>query len=180
MIRSHRGNLFIWPSLWSPQLGSYFRVSYVSPICRYVTSPAESTPFPSSPSPSIQVFSHSITPSDLPLWPHKRLLLSLPWSNPRFAVVKFSGGRGVWCSPTVRSRRKRKGEKALCIFSNGCLETTGYWGYVFFFYYYYWVTSVVSDSVRPQRWQPTRIPPPWDSPGKNTGVGCHCLLHIFF
>ena len=32
------------------------------------------------------------------------------------------------------------------------------------------------DSVRPQRWQPTRLPRPWDSPGKNTGVGCHCLL----
>ena len=32
------------------------------------------------------------------------------------------------------------------------------------------------DSVRPQRWQPTRLPHPWDSPGKNTGVGCHFLL----
>ena len=39
-----------------------------------------------------------------------------------------------------------------------------------------WVTSGVSDSVRPQRWQPTRMPRPWDSPGKNTGVGCHFLL----
>ena len=38
------------------------------------------------------------------------------------------------------------------------------------------VTSVVSDSVRPHRWQPTRLPCPWDSPGKNTGVGCHFLL----
>ena len=38
------------------------------------------------------------------------------------------------------------------------------------------VASVVSDSVRPQRWQPTRLPHPWDSPGKNTGVGCHFLL----
>ena len=38
------------------------------------------------------------------------------------------------------------------------------------------VTSVVSDSVRPPRWQPTRLPRPWDSPGKNTGVGCHFLL----
>ena len=28
----------------------------------------------------------------------------------------------------------------------------------------------------PQRWQPTRLPCPWDSPGKNTGVGCHFLL----
>ena len=34
----------------------------------------------------------------------------------------------------------------------------------------------VSDSVRPHRRQPTRLPHPWDSPGKNTGVGCHFLL----
>ena len=34
----------------------------------------------------------------------------------------------------------------------------------------------MSDSVRPQRRQPTRLPCPWDSPGKNTGVGCHFLL----
>ena len=38
------------------------------------------------------------------------------------------------------------------------------------------VASVVSDSVRPHRPQPTRLPHPWDSPGKNTGVGCHFLL----
>ncbi|XP_055395519.1 DNA polymerase epsilon subunit 4 isoform X1 [Bubalus kerabau] len=38
------------------------------------------------------------------------------------------------------------------------------------------VTSVMSDSVRPHRRQPTRLPCPWDSPGKNTGVGCHFLL----
>ena len=30
--------------------------------------------------------------------------------------------------------------------------------------------------MRPHRWQPTRLPRPWDSPGKNTGVGCHLLL----
>ena len=36
--------------------------------------------------------------------------------------------------------------------------------------------SVVSDSVRPQRKKPNRPPHPWDSPGKNTGVGCHFLL----
>ena len=38
------------------------------------------------------------------------------------------------------------------------------------------VASVVSDSVRLQRRQPTRLPRPWDSPDKNTGVGCHFLL----
>ena len=34
----------------------------------------------------------------------------------------------------------------------------------------------MSDSVRPHRQQPTRLPRPWDSPGKNTRVGCHFLL----
>ena len=31
--------------------------------------------------------------------------------------------------------------------------------------------------MRPHRRQPTRLPRPWDSPGKNIGVGCHFLLH---
>ena len=39
-----------------------------------------------------------------------------------------------------------------------------------------WVASIVSNSVRPHRRQPTRPPRPWDSPGKITGVGCHFLL----
>ena len=39
-----------------------------------------------------------------------------------------------------------------------------------------WVASVVSDSVWPHRRQPTRLPRPWESPGKNPGVGCHFLL----
>ena len=34
----------------------------------------------------------------------------------------------------------------------------------------------MSDSVRPHRRQPTRLPCPWDSPGKNTGMGCHFPL----
>ena len=34
----------------------------------------------------------------------------------------------------------------------------------------------MSESVLPHRQQPTRLPCPWDSPGKNTGVGCHFLL----
>ena len=38
------------------------------------------------------------------------------------------------------------------------------------------VVSVVSDSVWPHRRQPTRLPRPWDSPGRNIGVGCHFLL----
>ena len=34
----------------------------------------------------------------------------------------------------------------------------------------------MSDSVQPHRWQPTSLRRPWDSPGKNTGVGCCFLL----
>ena len=34
----------------------------------------------------------------------------------------------------------------------------------------------MSNSVQPHRWQPIRLPHPWDSPGRNTGVGCHFLL----
>ena len=34
----------------------------------------------------------------------------------------------------------------------------------------------MSNSVQPHRRQPSRLPRPWDSPGRNTGVGCHFLL----
>ena len=34
----------------------------------------------------------------------------------------------------------------------------------------------MSNSVQPHGQQPTRLLCPWDSPGKNTGVGCHFLL----
>ena len=39
-----------------------------------------------------------------------------------------------------------------------------------------WSRSVMSDSVQPHGLQPTRLLHPWDSPGKSTGAGCHCLL----
>ena len=39
------------------------------------------------------------------------------------------------------------------------------------------VASIMSDSVQPHRRPPTRLLSPWGSPGKNTGVGCHFLLH---
>ena len=41
---------------------------------------------------------------------------------------------------------------------------------------FYFCRLFPSDSVQPHRLQPTRIPHSWDSPGKNTGVGCHFLL----
>ena len=36
--------------------------------------------------------------------------------------------------------------------------------------------SAVSDSLQSHVLEPTRLPRPWDPPGKNTGVGCHFLL----
>ena len=38
----------------------------------------------------------------------------------------------------------------------------------------------MSDSVRPQRWQPIMLPRPWSSPGNNTGMGRHALLQGIF
>ena len=38
------------------------------------------------------------------------------------------------------------------------------------------LSRLVSDSVRPHGWQPTRLTCPWDSLRKNTGVGCHFLF----
>ena len=40
--------------------------------------------------------------------------------------------------------------------------------------------SAVFDSLRSHGLQPTRLPCPWNSPGKSTGVGCHCLLQGIF
>ena len=42
------------------------------------------------------------------------------------------------------------------------------------------IHSVVSDSLQPHGLQPTRLLCPWDSPGKNPGVGCHFLLQGIF
>ena len=42
------------------------------------------------------------------------------------------------------------------------------------------VTSVVSDSLWPHGLQPARLLCPWDSLGKNTGVGCHALFQGLF
>ena len=39
-----------------------------------------------------------------------------------------------------------------------------------------WSRSIVSDSSRPHRLQPTRLLCPWDFPSKSTGVGCHCFI----
>ena len=42
------------------------------------------------------------------------------------------------------------------------------------------VASLISDSLRPHGLQPTRLLCPWDSPGKNTGMGCHAHFQGIF
>ena len=53
-----------------------------------------------------------------------------------------------------------------------------HWALIFLFrcLCVYSVASVVSDSLWPSEPQPARLLCPWESPGKNTGVGCHALL----
>ena len=43
-----------------------------------------------------------------------------------------------------------------------------------------WSCSVVSDPQQLHGLQPSRLLPPWDFPGKSTGVGCHCLLRRLY
>ena len=45
---------------------------------------------------------------------------------------------------------------------------------------YHSVASVMSDSLWPHGLYPARLLCPWDSPGKNTGVGSHSLLQGIF
>ena len=46
----------------------------------------------------------------------------------------------------------------------------------------YFAAAAAAKSLQscPTLCDPTRLPHSWDSAGKNTGVGCHCLLHPYF
>ena len=92
-----------------------------------------------------------------------------------------------------------------CWVSFGCIAKTGVYTYVCIYIYIFHVIhvwcfwciyvyicictyvymcglsgSVMSDSLRPQGLQHIRLLCPWDSPGKNTGLGCHALLQGIF
>ena len=54
------------------------------------------------------------------------------------------------------------------------------WAAISFSNAWKWSHSVVSNSQRPHGLQPTRLLHPWGSPGKSTGVGCHCLLKLCY
>ena len=65
-----------------------------------------------------------------------------------------------------------------CGFARALLRTNSEQG--LFQELYLKLTAAAAKSLQscpqPHRWQPTRFRRPWDSPGKNTGVGCHFLL----
>ena len=63
-----------------------------------------------------------------------------------------------------------------CTFIKRLFSSSSLSAYIYICICCCYVTSVVSDSVRPHRRQSTRLPRPWDSRGKKTGVGCHFLL----
>ena len=79
-----------------------------------------------------------------------------------------------------------KGESWIRVGSSGavvvCMQEDFRWIFIYLFKHTNTcmracsVTSVVSDSLQPHRLYPARLPCPWDSPGMNTGVGCHTLL----
>ena len=94
------------------------------------------------------------------VWPHglppTRLLR--PWDFPG-----KSTGVGCHCLLLIN-----KNEKLLTVY---------YWSYIIILKSAAAAKSPqLCPTVWPHRWQPTRLPCPWDFPGKNTGVGCHFLL----
>ena len=73
--------------------------------------------------------------------------------------------------------KNKKDQKRSMVFNKlHAVSEAKKWRFYIYIYTLCSVTSVVSDSVRPHRRQPTRLPCPRDSPGKNTGVGCHFFL----
>ena len=87
--------------------------------------------------------------------PHRRqpIRVPRPWDSP-------GKNTGVVCHFLLQCKKGTVKVKSLSVHGCCCCQ----------------VTSVVSYSVLPHRRQPTGLPRPWNSPGKNTEVGCHFLL----
>ena len=100
-------------------------------------------------------------------------------------ILLVSGALEAWCqaSPLHHSSYLRILSLASgsvlphsrCLI-NSCSLSFGYQLYSFRHVWSCQVISVISDSLQPNGQLPARLLCPWDSPGKNTGVGCHTLL----
>ena len=102
--------------------------------------------------------------SDMLVQPHNGILLSnnRKWTtDPCSNMDKCQSNYAEWKQQTNRPNKKKPSNKKPTIY---CLIP----GTLLLLSHF--------SRVRPHRWQPTRLPHPWDSPGKNTGVGCHFLL----
>ena len=97
-------------------------------------------------------------------------MLYLKWITNK--EVRYSTGKSAQCYVAAWEGSLGRMDKCICIAESlHCsLET---------------ITTLLTDyakslqlcpTLRPQRRQPIRLPHPWDSPGKNAGVGCHFLL----
>ena len=85
----------------------------------------------------------------------------------------------------IHTRNKKEENTAICDTLYEFLEHFSKWNkpvsegqteHVFHLYAAAAKSLQSCPTLQPHRWQPTRLPWPWDSPGKNTGVGCHFLL----
>ena len=77
--------------------------------------------------------------------------------------------------PSTRKAKMKENWQDKCWQEYRLTETLKYWLPVCVFN-----RSVVSNSLRPHGLQPAKLLCPWDSPGKNTGVGSHFLLQGIF
>ena len=101
----------------------------------------------------------SATPS-FPSQPEGKI--GLPRANPRVVMDREAWRAAIHGVTKSRTRLSRGGPQTTStrLYAGGELQGSPVW----------------AVSVQPHRWQPTRLPHPWHSPGKNTGVGCHFLL----
>ena len=93
----------------------------------------------------------------------------------------------------VSKEQLGQNEEAVYLPWSSIWRASSYFFFIFFFNFYWNIVAFQSCAIfyyraaaakslqlcptlRPHRRQPTRLPRPWDSPGKNAGVGCHFLL----
>ena len=112
-----------------------------------------------------------------PAWPHYSCN-ALPIDFPKVLFLHAAAAKSLQSCPT-RCNPIDSGQPGSAI--PGILQARTLEGVAVSFsnaWKWKWSRSVMSDPQGPHGLQPTRLLRPWDFPGKSTGVGCHCLLHI--